>query len=205
MKRFKVFLFAMLILFLACNQKQNELCYEYDMIQLLNTDSENQIIQIRDHINDKLYNKSETLGQKFIEYDSITNTYVKLLDKIIEDLKPVDSDYNSSVLSSGEKIEDYFFDNDQYSPIAINYIEKTNEYRDKILSLTGNYFIESRINLALNTSDIIGPNNISFSHLEYYLKDMSLASTMAYFNNHKRKVLELENLYLYQSLIDNKN
>lgn len=199
--KFKVFLIISFVTF-SCNDviKSNELCYDYDMIQLSISDSKNQILQIEDHINHNFYNEAQNITLKLQEYDSITKKYIKFIDNIIEDLTP--KDYTPSILSRSDIPDAYFFNGENYNSKARNYISETEKYRTKILTFTEDYFLRSRLSLTLNTSDILSTEGSRYKHLNYYLKDMTLASTLAYFYNHKRKVLELENMYLYQSVID---
>jgi hypothetical protein len=171
------------------------------MIQLLISDSKNQILQIEDHINHNFYNEAQNITPEFQNYDSITKAYVKVIDIIIKDLTP--EVYDSATLSKSDISDAYFFNDENYNSKAENYISETDKYRTRILTFTNDYFVRSRLNLILNTSDIMGEEDSRYMHLNYYLKNITLASTLAYFYNHKRKVLELENMYLYQSIIDN--
>ena len=183
--------------------KEKETINHREMFYMLNNDIDYQIIQITDNINDKKYNHKELIPQVFIEYDSLTNDYVKFVDNIIEDLTPSIDNLNSKTLNSKEVVNTYFFKDNSYTSKANEFIVKTELYREQILRLSANYFTRSRIKLTLNTKPIILEDDYKMSHLDFYFRDINLSTALLYFNNLKRKVLEYENYYLYDCLLKN--
>lgn len=133
---------------------------------------------------------------KLFKYDSLTSEYLKYLEKLELEIK--------------ESTTEVFFDGEDYSQIGREYIQKTNKYRLEIEKLLISNNQKKRINLILNTNDVIlstdgsevAKNNetaeyvsgkVYLKYLNYYFQDFSNNQALAFLSNKKRGVLEIEN------------
>lgn len=186
----------------SLHSQESKLDNDLEMLYILNDDINYQIIQITDNINDKVYNHKELITQKFKQYDSLTTLYIKFIDEILKKITPLADGFKPSVLRSTKTNNAYFFKDNDYTLEGKEYLNKTDEYRETVTSLSENYFTRSRLQLTLNTKPINLANGEIMNHLDYYLKNRTLLGVIVYLKNHKRKVLEYENYFLYDCIID---
>lgn len=143
--------------------------------------------------------KENSKNQKIALYDSLTKEYLIYLSEIETEISK-----NSSEI---------FFEGDKYSGKGKEYVNKTKTYKSGIEKLTNSVNFKKRINLVLNTNDtqisenpdIIAENNeegktiankVYVFYLDYYFKGYSKTQSLAFINNKKRSILELENEFI---------
>nr|WP_298924637.1 hypothetical protein [uncultured Allomuricauda sp.] len=133
-------------------------------------------------------------------YDSLTTEYIAFLDTTSEalvnkiDLK-TPTDYSGD-FSNPKFVNDYFFDELEYSPKAVEFIQKTNEYRNEIAKLAEDENLVTKIEFILQIYNPEMRNGEKVNYLNYYYEDMPLIGVLAYLNHKKNSILELELEYL---------
>ena len=177
----KALLLSITLLFFSSYRTTKSTEQNLETLYLMSMDADYQIIQITDNINDKLYNHKELITEQFIEYDSLTNRYVKVIDKILDDITPSENDFKPSVVGSSEVSNAYFFEGEKdYTKKAQEFLNSTDAYREAVTALSDNYFTTSRLRLVLNTKPIILYEGKKMDHLNYYLKDVTLLGAIVY-------------------------
>ncbi len=133
-------------------------------------------------------------------YDSLTKIYLKFLNQTESELMNAlnsESELNySGGLSKKEYVNNYFFSNKDYSQKAIEFISKTDRYRNEIKKLGLNDNLRRKIDRTLNTGMITNRKGEKIKHMDYFFKDMPLISVLAYLEHKEKCVLEFENEYL---------
>ncbi|GEM_PF-3107428 len=138
-------------------------------------------------------------NQNVIIYNSLTNDYLDYLSEI-----------EAAIIKGGTAI---FFDEYEYSSVGKEFEVKTKLYKSEIEKLSSSVNFKKRLNLLLNTNSIqipddpmiLAENNengrtvvgkVYAFYLDYYFRGFSISQSLAFINNKKRAILELENEFL---------
>ncbi len=146
--------------------------------------------------------KESSNNKVFVKYDSLTQNYLNYLSEIEAEIV--------------NKTAEIFFENDKYSDRGKEFINKTKEYKSEIEKIIESPNLKKRINLVLNTNDLhqpdimyeIADNNetneftvdkINIYYLHYYYKGFPKYQSLAFLNNKRRSILEIENEFITNS------
>ncbi|MEH6763957.1 hypothetical protein [Aequorivita antarctica] len=140
-------------------------------------------------------------------YDSLTVQYYKYLEKVfyqIEEVTTLDlpGDYIGE-LSNKKHINNLFFMKSDYSNLGIEYLSKREEYKIQILKLVKDSSLAFRISKFLSTDNETVRDGDEISHLDFYFKDLPPISVMAYLKYNQYSILEFENEFIKNQLINN--
>jgi hypothetical protein len=140
-------------------------------------------------------------------YDSLTVQYYKYLEKVfhqIEEITAVDlpGDYIGE-LSNKKHVNNLFFIKDNYSNLGMEYLSKREEYKNQILNLVKDNSLAFRISKFLNNDNETVRDGEEISHLDFYFKDLPPISVMAYLKYNQYSILEFENEFIKNQLINN--
>jgi hypothetical protein len=140
-------------------------------------------------------------------YDSLTVQYYKYLEKVfhqIEEITAVDlpGDYIGE-LSNKKHVNNLFFIKDNYSNLGMEYLSKREEYKNQILNLVKDNSLAFRTSKFLNNDNETVRDGEEISHLDFYFKDLPPISVMAYLKYNQYSILEFENEFIKNQLINN--
>ena len=194
----KKLLILISLIFISCssnNESYNECEVTYKILIKDNAKYNSYLKEnIQSEIKIKLNNKI------IVKYDSLTQNYLNYLSEV-----------EAEIVNKTAKI---FFENDKYSAKGKEFINKTKEYKTEIEKIVESTNLKKRINLVLNTNDIkhtekdIAANNennennevlvneIYIKYLDYYFKGFPKYQSLAFLNNKRRSILEIENEFI---------
>ncbi|GGG46679.1 hypothetical protein [Bizionia arctica] len=209
-----LFLLSFVILYSCKTDSKAELkagseeSFAYDMYGLLieEFNANNEIM--KEQISDILYNKNLIEDNNAKIYDSLTTQYVAYLDNTYSELinhPKTDPSYYGGELSKIEYTNNFFFNGEDYSETGTEFISKMDNYRTEILKLVKDQNLKRRINNMLTTtldSSIRTRDGQLIKALDYFYKDMPLISVLTRIKNKERSILEFENDFLKNLLIN---
>lgn len=140
-------------------------------------------------------------------YDSLTVQYYRYLEKVFSQIEEVTTldlpgDYIGE-LSNKKHINNLFFMKSDYSNLGIEYLSKREEYKIQILKLVKDSSLAFRISKFLSTDNVTVRDSDEISHLDFYFKDLPPISVMAYLKYNQYSILEFENEFIKNQLINN--
>ncbi|WP_406683653.1 hypothetical protein N1F78_13305 [Seonamhaeicola sp. MEBiC1930] len=199
MKKLSILL---LITIISC-QKNNE---HYSMFGLLNEElnQKNEVLKIQ--ISKNLSNPKFTQKESVKLYDSITKEYLNYLNNICSNLiSNIDDpgDYEGE-LSNKKYVNKMFFIGDKYSEKGMEFIDKMDSYRTEALKLINDEHLKNRIIGVLSSDDFLIRNG-RVNYLDYMYKDFPLIGVLAHMNLRVNSILEIENEFLKNTLINTMN
>lgn len=165
------------------------------MYVMLTKDDNRYCEYLSEALSEKVKSTDDTNVRK---YDSLTSAYIRLLDSISDAVKS-----KSSMI--------FFRDKYDYSSAGKNFISRTNRYKNAVEQLAADTNLRKRLNLVLNTNDVvIKPNEISdnnennvrelnttyVKYIDYYYKGFTPNQCLAFISSKKRSLLEMEMEYI---------
>jgi len=184
----------------ACNSKNESQSESEVTYRMLIKENDKYNSYLTENIINKI--KEKSTNREIIKYDSLTKNYLIYLSELETEI----ANKTSSIL----------FTDDKYSSKGKEFINKTKAYKSEIEKIVESDNLKERINLVLNTNDVqqsdkvdeIAENNetnehksdkISFYYLDYYYKGFPKYQSLAFLNNKKRSILEIENEFIANS------
>ena len=123
-------------------------------------------------------------------YDSLSRGYFDYLNNIEHEIK-----------ENGNKI---FFSGENYSRIGEDFIEKTRNYKSEIEVLLISSDFTRRFNEIFDVADVKTKEGIYIKYLDYHFKGYPNIWSEIHINEMKRKVLELENEFINDMIINSR-
>ena len=182
----------------SCNSKNDTVNISDVTLRMIQMENNRYNTYLTENIQNNIKEKKNLTKVKI--YDSLTINYLKYITDIQSEIK--------------EKSTDILFDGDKYSKKGKEFVNTTKTYKEAIENLTDSQNLKKRINLVLNTNDIplnndptvlsennetgdIKPNGQTYVfYLDYYYKGFSAETALAFIDNKKRSILELENEFI---------
>lgn len=137
-----------------------------------------------------------------IKFDSLTKDYLNYLTELETEM------YNKTTA--------ILFDDHSYSSKGQEFISKNKAYKSEIENLVESDNLKKRINLVLNTDDVIVTDNfeivnsnkaveskeskIYIKYLHYYYLGFPENQFLAFLNNKKKSILEIKNEFIITSI-----
>ncbi|WP_282124780.1 hypothetical protein [Algibacter mikhailovii] len=154
--------------------------------------------EIQEQINS--LNIKDTLISDLFAYENLTKEYITYLDnltnQLIDNSNISNIHENQKALTEIQQVNNLFFKDGEYSVKGVEFVDKTDSYRELILKFIKNKNLSVRIKNTLDTRDIIDRNRNSIKTLDFFFKDQSLIGTIAYLKNRKKNILEFEKEFL---------
>ncbi|NAS11957.1 hypothetical protein [Poritiphilus flavus] len=189
----------MLSIILACNVKQSKGLEEnnkYATYGLLTEELEAYNSFLRQQINKRLQNDSTYINKSHKIYDSLTIDYQNFLSQTIDELmNGIDFEKRleyAGELSRKDLINNYFFEETEYSSIGFEFIDKTENYRNQILNLVTDDLLADKLTFILSTRNLQNRKGEMIKYLDYFYKDMPLIATIMYLQHKQTTLSELE-------------
>ncbi len=207
MRKILLILFAF---FISCNSKveveRNN--SDYAMYGLLSERFYYSSEKIQQEIYDTVNEFELSENQNAKKYDSLTHDYKLYLDGLnqkIADIVSIDSqtEYKEE-LSNRSIINELFFNENGYSKIGDEYLNKKDNYRTEVLKLVQNKNLAIRISQTLKTKKETVRYGKELEHLNFYFRDMPPISIIFYINYTKYSILEFENEFMKDLALKNR-
>lgn len=196
----KKILILISLIFFSCNSNNEPKSESEVTYRMLIKENDKYNSYLIENIENKIKEKSN--NTEIVKYDSLTKDYLNYLSKVEAEI--------------ASKTTEIFFKDDKYSSKGKEFINKTKTYKSEIEKIVASENLKKRINLVLNTNDVQQPNKadeiaennetnehktgkISFYYLDYYYKGFPKYQSLAFLNNKKRSILEIENEYIANS------
>ena len=145
-------------------------------------------------INDEVAKSFDSLTSEYLNY--LETTHLELTSKV-ENPKNYDSN-----LFKKNLVNDFFFDGEEYNQKGTEFISKLETYRADILELISNENLANRTRSILDTRYVQNREGKKIEHLNYFYKDMPLISVLAHMKNREKSILELENDFLKNRMLN---
>jgi len=198
----KISFLLLLAILSSCEQKNDS----YSMYGLLNEEFAHsngmlkaQIAENLKHeklINDKLTKSYDSLTTRHLRY--LSETYMELLNNV-----GIDQIYDyEGELSKIKYINEYFFDGENYNKNGIQFISKLEKYRAEILILIKDKNLKKRVSSVLNTDFITTRDAEKVNYLNYMYKDFPLISVLTHMKNREKSIIEFENEFIKNRLLN---
>lgn len=191
------------IIFLSCEKENKNVKSEsqYEVTyRIIIKENEKYNSYLSENIKTKIRDKS--IDKNVKTYDSLTAEYLYFLTELEAKIN--------------KNTSEILFAKDKYSSEGKDYINKTKSYKSEIEKLSKSINFKKRVNLVLNTNDVQIPKNpnliaeinedgkaltnkLYVPYLDYYFKGYTKTQSLAFINNKKRSVLELENEFIASS------
>jgi hypothetical protein len=188
------------LIFVSCNSLDESKSESEVTYRMLIKENDKYNSYLTENIESKIIEKSN--HREIVKYDSLTKNYLNYLTEV--------------EAAIANKTTEIFFKDDKYSSKGKEFINKTKAYKSEIEKIVESENLKKRINLVLNTNDVqqsdkadeIAENNenndhvigkINFYYLDYYYKGFPKYQSLAFLNNKKRSILEIENDFITNS------
>lgn len=201
----KITFLLLFVILYSCKQ-ENE---SFSMYGILNDEfvTSREILKIQ--IEENLTSKKLINNESAKTYDDLTSEYLNYLDKtyseIINNPEIKKPDNYHGEFSKKEYINDFFILKDNYNKKGIEFISKMEKYRTEILKLIKDKNLAKRAKETLNTMYIRNHEGMKINYLNYYYQDRPLISVLAHMKHRENSIIEMENDFLKNILINENN
>lgn len=197
----------LLFLIITCScKKENNGNFLYGVLNE-NLQKENEILRIRNEEMITQYGLKD--NQNVTKYHYLTVQYLDYLENVeidlIEKLKVDKSTVSEEEISKNDYVNDYFFDKDNDSEAGNVYLIKLDKYKKEIQDLTTEPNVKKRSDLLLTTENILNKKGEEIKYLEYFFKNNSLIGVLAFIENKKRTIIEIEYDFITNEILTKEN
>ena len=196
----KNILILITLIFISCNSKTESKSESEVTYRMLIKENDQYNSYLTENIKSKIEENSN--NREIVKYDSLTKNYLIYLSEIEAEI--------------ANKTTEIFFKDNGYSSKGKEFINKTKIYKSEIEKIVEFKNLKKRINLVLNSNDVRQPdkadeiaennetnkhevNKVFFYYLDYYYKGFPKYQSLAFLNNKKRSILEIENEFITNS------